>query len=179
MGGPAEILDHSVQSSSSDSLPGGIDAKADSLYELFVSGGLFATANRWMQGINSSGMSSKTDVKAAGGNYMFTSPTSSNSNGNSDSLRFTFDGSKLLRRMDWYKNNHDKYGQLVSDEENNISKLGQGGEVMWKNNLSWADLSGIDLNSEVREKLIEKLTAPDNKVPDPENLINVLKAGGK
>lgn len=162
-----------------DSLPSGVDAKADYIYRLFASGGLFATANRWMNGVNSSGMSSKTDVKAAGGNYMFTSPTSGNSNGDNYSLRFTFDGEKLLRRMDWYKNNSDKYGQLGSDEENNISKLGQSGEVMWKKNLSWADLSGIELNSDVRKRLIEMLTAPDNIVPDATNLLEVLKAGDK
>ena len=162
-----------------DSLPSGVDAKAAYIYNLFASGGLYATANRWMNGVNSSGMSSKTDVKAAGGNYMFTSPVSGNSNGDNYSLRFTFDGEKLLRRMDWYKNNGDKYGQLGSDEENNISKLGQGGEVMWKKNLSWADLSGIELNSEVRKMLIEMLTADDNTVPDATNLLEVLKAGDK
>ena len=163
-----------------DSLPSGTDAKADYLYKLFSSGGLFATANRWMNGINSNGMSSKTDVKAVGGNYVFTHPSDYTSNDDSSSLRFFFDGKKMLRRMDWYKNNNDKYGQLASGEENNISKLSSGGgEVMFKKNLSWADLSGIDMPQPVREKLIEMLTADDNVVPNAPAIVDILKNGGK
>ena len=110
-----------------------------------------------MDGINTSGMSSKADVKANGGNYMFTHPSSSKKNGGS-SLVFTFDGRKLLRRMDFYKNNSDKYGQLQSDEEDVISKLKSGGgEIMWKKNLSWADLASVSMPDAVRAALVKKL----------------------
>jgi len=161
-----------------DSIHSGTEAQASYLYNVFASGGLYATANRWMNGINSEGMSSKTDLRATGGNYMFTYPKTHNSNGNSGGVSFTFDGKKLLRRMDFYKNNSDKYGQMTGGEENNISKMNTvSGEIMWKGNLSWSDLSGMDLNSDVRKKLIELLTADDNIVPNAPHIVEVLKAG--
>ena len=144
---------HNWQSST----PSGTTAYADFLFDIFQSGSLYSTTNRWMDGINTSGMSSKADVKANGGNYMFTHPSSSKKNGGS-SLVFTFDGRKLLRRMDFYKNNSDKYGQLQSDEEDVISKLKSGGgEIMWKKNLSWADLASVSMPDAVRAALVKKL----------------------
>jgi hypothetical protein len=138
--------------------PSGTQEYADWLFDIFQSGALYSTTNRWMDGINTSGMSSKADVKANGGNYMFTHPSSSKNN-NGSSLTFTFDGRKLLRRMDFYKNNSDKYGQLQSAEEDIIDKLSSyGGEIMWKKSLSWSDLASISLPSAVRAALVKKLT---------------------
>lgn len=136
--------------------PSGTTAYTDFLFGVFQSGSLYSTTNRWMDGINTNGMSSKQDVKANGGNYMFTHPSSSKNNGYD--LTFTFDARKLLRRMDFYKNNYDKYGQLESEQEDVISKLKSGGgEIMWKKNLSWADLASITIPSAVRAALVKKL----------------------
>jgi hypothetical protein len=147
-------FNHTWQSST----PSGTDAMADFLFEIFHSGGLYSTTNRWMDGINTNGMSSKADVKANGGNYMFTHQSSSPNSGSS--LSFSFDASKLLRRMDFYKNGGDKYGQLVSDTEDVIGKLKSGGgEIMWKKNLSWADLSSVSMSDAVRAALVKKLLA--------------------
>ena len=147
-------FNHTWQSST----PNGTEAMADFLFEIFQSGGLYSTTNRWMDGINTNGMSSKADVKANGGNYMFTHQSSSPSSGSS--LSFSFDASKLLRRMDFYKNGGDKYGQLVSDAEDVIGKLKSGGgEIMWKKNLSWADLSSVSMSDAVRAALVKKLLA--------------------
>ena len=147
-------FNHTWQSST----PNGTDAMADFLFEIFQSGGLYSTTNRWMDGININGMSSKADVKANGGNYMFTHQSSSPSSGSS--LSFSFDARKLLRRMDFYKNGGDKYGQLVSDAEDVIEKLKSGGgEIMWKKNLSWADLSSVSMSDAVRAALVKKLLA--------------------
>jgi DNA polymerase III epsilon subunit-like protein len=140
------------------STPSGTQEYANWLFGIFQSGSLYSTTNRWMDGINVEGMSSKADVKANGGNYMFTHPSTSKKNSSSN-LVFTFDAKKLLRRMDFYKNNSDKYGQLMSDQEDVVSKLSSGGgEIMWKKNLSWSDLAHVSLPPEVRKALIKKLT---------------------
>jgi len=151
--------------------------RADFIYKVFMSGSLYSTVQRWTDGINVSGMSSREDVKANGGNYVFTSPQSANSNGDSSGLGFTFDGRKVLRRLDYYKNNSDKYGQLASDSEDVVEQLKNNyGEIMFKKNLSWADLSGISLDSATRKLLIKKLT--DAGFGDS-NFVDVLKKGGK
>ena len=140
------------------STPSGTQEYTNWLFDILQSGSLYSTTNRWMDGINVDGMSSKADVKANGGNYMFTHPSTSKKNSSSN-LVFTFDATKLLRRMDFYKNNSDKYGQLASDQEDVVSKLSSGGgEIMWKKNLSWSDLAHVSLPSEVRKALIKKLT---------------------
>lgn len=170
----ATVFYHNWQSSH----PSGSQEYADWLFDIFMSGGLYPTTERWMNGINVSGMSSKADVKANGGNYMFTHQgTSVDTSGSS--LRFYFDGSKLLRRMDFYKNNSDKYGQLSSESEDVIDKLKGGyGEIMWKKNLSWADLAGVSMPANVRKLLIEKLTQSGNEVIGDTNVVDILKKGG-
>ena len=47
---------------------------------------------------------------------------------------------------------------------------------MFKKNLSWADLSGLSLDSATRKILIKRLT--DGGLGDS-NLVDVLKKGGK
>ena len=159
--------------------PSGSQEYADWLYDIFMSGSLYSTTERWTNGINVNGMSSKSDIKAAGGNYVFTHPGTS-SGGGFDSLKFTFDGKKLLRRMDFYMNSSDKYGQLSSESEDTLDKLEGGyGEVMWKKNLSWADLATVDMPSKVRKLLIEKLTASGNEVIGDTNIVDILKKGIK
>jgi hypothetical protein len=158
-------------------VPSSSQDKADFLYKILMSGSLYSTVQRWTDGINVAGMSSRSDIKANGGNYVFTSPQSANSNGTSSSLSFTFDGRKVLRRLDFYKNNGDSWGQLQSDSEDVVDKLKNNyGEIMFKKNLSWADLSGLSLDSATRKILIERLTKAGL---GDSNLVDVLKKGGK
>jgi hypothetical protein len=73
-------------------------------------------------------------------------------------LAFYFNSKSVLRRLDYYKNNSDKYGQLQSDSEDIVESLSNNyGELMFKKNLSWADLSSISMPTAIREKLIERL----------------------
>ena len=161
-----------------ESLPSGGQARAEYFYKVFREG-LTATVSRWMNGINTEGMSSKTDVKAVGGSYMFTHPKSSVSTSSSYStISFYFDGVKMMRRMDWFKTNSDAYGKMESGAENNIAKLNDiDGQVMFKKNFIWSDLSGIQIDSETRKVLIEMLTAPDNVIPNAEAIVDMLKKG--
>jgi DNA polymerase III epsilon subunit-like protein/ADP-ribose pyrophosphatase YjhB (NUDIX family) len=129
----------------------------DWFYNMITSGGIYATATRWMNGINKSGMSSSSDIDANGGNYVFASPSSKGSS-TSTNLAFYFNSKNVLRRLDYYKNNSDKYGQLQSDSEDIVQSLSNSyGELMFKKNLSWADLSSISMPAAIREKLIERL----------------------
>jgi hypothetical protein len=169
----AKYFYHNWQSSH----PSGSQEYADWLYDIFMSGGLYPTTERWMNGINVSGMSSTADIKANGGNYMFTHQ-GTNADASGSSLRFYFDGKKLLRRMDFYKNNSDKYGQLTSESEDVVEKLKSGyGEIMWKKNLSWADLATVQMPPAVRKLLIERLTSEGNEVVGDTNLVDILKKG--
>jgi DNA polymerase III epsilon subunit-like protein/8-oxo-dGTP pyrophosphatase MutT (NUDIX family) len=138
---------------------GGSGSSVDWYYDMIMSGGIYATANRWMNGINISGMSSASDIKANGGNYVFMSPSSKGTS-TSSSLAMYFDARKVLRRLDFYKNNSDKFGQLQSDGEDIAEQLKSSyGELMFKKNLSWADINTISMPSEIRKQLVEKLTA--------------------
>lgn len=129
----------------------------DWFYNVVTSGGVYATATRWMNGINKSGMSSSADIDANGGNYVFASPSSKGSS-TSTSFALYFDSRKVLRRLDYYKNNSDKYGQLQSDSEDIVQSLSNNyGELMFKKNLSWADISSMSMPAAIREKLIERL----------------------
>lgn len=143
-------------------------------YDLMTSGGIYATANRWMNGINKSGMSSLADIKANGGNYVFMSP-STKGKSTSSTLSMYFDARDVLRRLDYYKNNSDKYGQLQSESEDISEQLKYGGgELMFKKNLSWADVFSISMPSEIRAQLVEKLLNEGQ-----EDLANLVKSGKK
>jgi hypothetical protein len=88
----------------------------------------------------------------AGGNYVFTHM------GNSGSKTFVFDLPSMLRRLDFYANNHDKWGQK-SENQSPIEELQTGAyEIMFKGTISWADLAKLNVNSETRAYLIGLLT---------------------
>lgn len=146
----------------------------DWFYELITSGGIYATANRWMNGINKSGMSSMSDIKANGGNYVFMSP-STKGKSTSTNVAMYFDARDVLRRLDYYKNNSDKYGQLQSEGEDISEQLKSNyGELMFKKNLSWADVFSISMPSEIRAQLVEKLLSEGQ-----DDLANLIKSGKK
>jgi DNA polymerase III epsilon subunit-like protein/ADP-ribose pyrophosphatase YjhB (NUDIX family) len=136
---------------------GSYDNTVEWFYNLLMSGGVYATTNRWMNGINIGGWSSEKDIKANGGNYVFMSPSTTGSD-SGNHPRVFISAKRALRRLDFYKNNSDEYGQLQSDSEDIVTMLkNQGGELMFKKNLSWADVNTISLPASIREKLIQKL----------------------
>ena len=60
--------------------------------------------------------------------------------------------------------------------EENMKNKGQGGaEIMWKKNLSWADLASIDISPALRKLVIEKLTGSDKFMAGDINLIDLVK----
>jgi hypothetical protein len=64
----------------------------------------------------------------------------------------------MLRRLDFYANNHDKWGQK-SENQSPIEELQTGAyEIMFKGTISWADLAKLNVNSETRAYLIGLLT---------------------
>jgi hypothetical protein len=153
---------------------------AQGLFDMIMSGGLFATTNRWMEGLNTTGMSSKTDVRGNGGNYVFTHTSKSAPVSGTGSLVFSFDAVDLFRRLDYYANFGDGWGKLSSTEEDTIGKIKSGvGEVMFKKNISWADLSGMKLDSAKRKQLIELLTKSGNEVIDGIPIVDIIAKGGK
>jgi hypothetical protein len=144
---------------------GSAEEKANWLFNFVTDGNLLSTVDRWTEGIYVHGMSSKTDTKGPGGEFVFTSKYSgplSEGGGSGGTLTFYFDGAKVLRRLDHYSNSSDLFGQL-KEEQNYINSLnGYVHEILFKNSISWADLSGIALPDAVRALLIEKLTAVDH-----------------
>jgi hypothetical protein len=93
----------------------------------------------------------------------------------STNLAMYFDARDVLRRLDYYKNNSDKYGQLQSESEDISEQLKYGGgELMFKKNLSWADVFSISMPSEIRAQLVEKLLNEGQ-----EDLANLVKSGKK
>jgi DNA polymerase III epsilon subunit-like protein/ADP-ribose pyrophosphatase YjhB (NUDIX family) len=158
--------------------PNGTQAQLDYLYDIFMSGGLYATAKRWNNGLNMGGMSSSEDIRANGGNYIFTYKGSSKSNGsNYGSPTWNFDATKLLRRMGYYSTGGDYFGQLQGTDHDVVEKLKNASQIMFKANLTWADLAAVDISPELRKMLIEKLTQSGKEVVNGVNLVDILKGG--
>jgi DNA polymerase III epsilon subunit-like protein len=145
-------------------LPDDDKERADFVYDLLFKkgGGLYSTVTRWSEGINTKGQSSSSDLAGVGAGYIFTSKVSSMElNGVSyKSLNFFFDGVQLIRRPEFYGSSYDAWGKKVADTDYlELLKNKNLSEVLFKENLSWADLSGIALDSSARKFLLERLTA--------------------
>jgi hypothetical protein len=145
-----------------DSMPSKGKARAEFLFELLTGDGLRSTVERWAAGINSSGMSSSTDGYAVGANYVFTSKNSSPGG------FFSFDGAKLLRRLDFYANRSDSFGQKKEKDILEEISAGYVYEILFKGTISWADLAKVHVDSQTRDILIELL-----------NKANIKDFGGK
>ena len=148
----------------SSNLPSDSKKRADFVYNLLfkTGGGLYSTAVRWSEGVNTNGTSSWQDLRGQGGNYVFTRkvPDMDLASGSSyGSLSFYFDGVKMLQHPELYGSTGDDWGQK-SESQDYLSLLKNSTvqEVLFKENLSWADLSGIALDSEARQILLDRLT---------------------
>jgi DNA polymerase III epsilon subunit-like protein/ADP-ribose pyrophosphatase YjhB (NUDIX family) len=142
-------------------LPEGVKERADFVYNLLFTegGGLYSTTQRWTEGINTKGKSSWQDLAGAGANYIYTTKVAQKKTayGSSKGMDIFFDGDTLLRRIDFYSNQSDGWG-LLKPEADYVNALAQNPyEVLWKKNVSWADLATISLDSPARELLLERL----------------------
>jgi DNA polymerase III epsilon subunit-like protein len=148
----AKYFTHTWTADDGEFTDGSDEDDANFLFKLLTDGGLKSTVDRWTSGINTSGESSYDDINAVGGNYVFTHM------GNDDSRTFVFDLMSMLRRLDFYANNSDYYGKK-SEDQSPIEELQAGAyEIMFKGTISWADLSKLNVSSEVRDRLLELLT---------------------
>jgi hypothetical protein len=143
-----------------------LENKADMLVDVLTGSSLLSTVQRWNEGIYVSGSSSTSDIKGVGAEFVFTSKkTSTPADLEKDSARmsasdlaFWFDGLSILRRMDYYANLGDGWGQ-VEENKNFVDEIltKDAYEVLFKKNLTWADLSGIAVSSELRALVLQKL----------------------
>ena len=150
------------------------DAAAQAMFNLLmVEDGLKATSVRWTEGIGGHGDSSEADIKTGGADYLFTKPKATMkpySVATDNHAYFHFDPIKLYSRLDFWANFKDQYGKRMK-ETDPIGEIkpakptsGSGTyELMFKNGISWADLSIISVSPAVRERLVKMLL--DNGVP--------------
>jgi DNA polymerase III epsilon subunit-like protein len=158
--------------------PSDSDGQAEALYKMILRGGILATGQRWDNGLNMGGMSSSEDLRANGGNYVFTYGShSSKSNGsNSGSPTWNFDAAKLFRKLGYYSTGGDQYGQLKGENFDVMDNMkNNASQIMFKKNLSWADLAVVNMSPAVRKKLIEKLTQGNNEIVSGVNVVDILK----
>jgi hypothetical protein len=97
---------------------GGGSKSAKSLFaRMTQQGGLKSTYDRWMNGINVSGMSSTTDVNLAGGGSMFYGKNSGTPITDPSQLQGLpsnyayISAAEMLRRLDYHANGGDGYGK--------------------------------------------------------------------
>jgi hypothetical protein len=126
-------------------------------------GGLMSTRTRWFNGIPLTGMSSDSDMKTGGADYVFFTPKNSigykhNSGtyGNSEA-ELMFDAAKLYTRLDWYANYNDEYGKRGASK-NVIENARVGAyEVMFKKRVGLESLESMAVNRELRDKVLVEL----------------------
>ena len=147
---------------------GGPDEIAAALFALLTGeDGLKSTSVRWTEGIGGHGESSEADIKTGGADYIFTKPkaTMKPYSVSSDShAYFHFDPMKLYSRLDFWANFKDQFGKRMK-ETDPISQIKPAKpnmpsgtfELMFKNGVSWADLSMISISPKVRERLVKML----------------------
>lgn len=156
--------------------PNGKDDQVEYLYNLLTGSALHSTVGRWTDGMYINGMSSDSDIKGVGAEYIFTHKgTGDLGNLNSGSLKFYFDGKRVFRRMDFYSNKSDQYGKIDDNKNYAVEGLsGQQHEILMKRSISWADLAGISITSEVREALRIRLTQGGIMFGDrtPDDILN-------
>jgi hypothetical protein len=92
---------------------------------------------------------------------------------------YSFDAVSLLRKMGYYSTGGDSYGQLKGSEIDIVDNLKSAGQIMFKKNLTWADLAYIDVDPKIRQLLIDKLTQNNNQVIGGVDIVDILSKGKK
>lgn len=147
-----------------------VDGVAERLVNILTAGSLESTIARRVSGVEAQGMSSDDDIYGPGANHTFLYPLTNNNQGAgahfnpnptvNNSLTFVFDPVQLIRRMDYYANEGDGYGQMQSrsmDVFDHISGADHNGEVMFKYNVPITSAVGIAASPEVKQRAIEIL----------------------
>jgi len=125
-------------------------------------GGLLSTTTRWTEGIPTSGMSSASDVKTGGGDYVFLTPQGAWA-GKSGSYyngapTIYFSPEKLFRRLDFWANATDKYGARSESKTAMTDMVPGSYEAMFKQRVSFDDLDSLQVRTDAhRDALIKAL----------------------
>ena len=146
--------------------------RARHIFNMITKNYLMPTVDRWASGINIEGQSSKQDGYSVGANYVFLAKDGY------AGRHFSFDGSKLLRRLDYYANNYDGWGKKQDGEINTIDTISPSSvtEVLFKGTISWADLAYINVDSATRDYLIEMLLKAEIKDIGGKPIQDVIRA---
>jgi hypothetical protein len=136
------------------------DPDPDIAFSMITGEGLMSTTTRWSEGVGNSGMSSPTDIKTGGADYVFTRQ-SSTMKGSDTGVMINAD--RALQRLDWFAYNYDNYGKQWDSykaSRNNILNLRDKSgsrETMFKRSVPVEDWNHITMASSDRVKLIAKL----------------------
>lgn len=132
----------------------------DIAFSMITGEGLMSTTTRWSEGVGNSGMSSPTDIKTGGADYVFTRQ-SSTMKGSDTGVMINAD--RALQRLDWFAYSYDNYGKQWDSHKasrNNILNLRDKSgsrETMFKRSVPVEDWNHITMASSDRVKLIAKL----------------------
>ena len=126
-----------------------------------IQGGLKSTLHRFTEGSVVGGMSSETDLGTGGADYVFLSPKeewyANNVFGDDLAATLVFDPLDVYRRLDFYANYNDKFGER-RDGTDVIEEARAGAyEVMFKRGLSLDSGLGLIVSRRMREAIIEEL----------------------
>jgi hypothetical protein len=115
-----------------------------------------------MEGMSVDGQSPSSDQSTAGAHYIFTSPSDSMTNGADVSgygTYFTYYADKLLRRLDWYANTHDQYGQKSAEKDAIKIVSTHAHEVLFRTGIPWSYLAGFTIEGNNFKEVIAELKA--------------------
>ena len=137
-----------------------IDMIADILFGANGESGLKSTINRYSEGKFVQGLSSTTDYKTGGADYVFLSPEKVGfsvnfSNAGNEYLRMHFDPEKAYRRLDFYANRIDSFGRRADNADVIENAYAGAYEVMFKHGMSMDNSFGVLLNHEYRSALLK------------------------
>jgi hypothetical protein len=126
--------------------------------------GLLATTTRWSEGIGGEGMSSDTDVMTGGADYVFLRQKNTSALGEGASKRVYVDRKSVLRRLDWYAYDHDRYGTQAESairNRDNVEQLKVNGlgdqETMVRRSVPVSEWTGMSLDPARRERILTRL----------------------
>ncbi len=120
-----------------------------------------SSVERFLEGVGKSGMSSSSDIKTGGADYVFTRQTNFSSKIPSHAGTIVYDGSRMLRRMDWHAYSSDSFGKAVEGTQYDtwslasLSAKGGSQETMFKHRISFDDVEYIIIANPL--KLIQQL----------------------
>jgi hypothetical protein len=150
-----------VHSWGGSSTPGNTpEERATYMFNFFTATKIRPTTQRWTHGLNYSGMSSNSDGYGHGAGYIFTRPSTSpimQEEYSAGNMQMKFSADQMLRRLDFYKNYGDGWGEMKAGSDV-LDNLSSAGEVLFKGTVSWSDLARVSIkDSTERALLLEML----------------------